>query len=546
MTIAIGKVYEAIGKITHPSIKAYAQKIGAEFVCIDKLKISETSPHYEKFQIYDLLNKYERIAFIDTDIIIREDTPNLFDIVPYTSLGIFNEGRYMDRTEAMMSVCREYEEEIKQWNGNYYNTGVMIISRIHKPLFKKPKKEIWNFYEQSWINLRILKDEYIIEELDYKFNRMCCMDKFIGESRLCSYIVHYAGVLNNLTSLIPDDIAAWKKKIWEKLRRNIAIIVGNSRLGDAVCTEPIVRHMISKCPNDNFIISTDHPGIFKHLEDKQVSIVPLDGIPYERDTPIMHFNTGVLESNKLKHYLTCDYMHMIDFLSLICLRKTLSDKDKQIKLSVSAKGISEVLDAAKGSNPSELILIHPGRGWTSKTFPKEYWNEIISLLIKNGKKIGLIGADVHPKDSVQQGTVEIDSEKCVDFRNLLGTDGLIALISMSPLLITNDSGPLHVAGGFDNQLIVIPTCKHPDLILPWRNGSKYYKTKALYKKILGEDENIDITLTSPYNQLLIGATVPKLVGYKLSEIKGNILDYLPEPSKVVEEALDSCRSSLSG
>ena len=89
LTIAVGDAYQRMSALTHPAIKKYAEKIGADFQCITESDCS--TPHWAKFEIYNLLNKYERILYIDTDILVREDTPNLFEIVPQNELGMFNE-----------------------------------------------------------------------------------------------------------------------------------------------------------------------------------------------------------------------------------------------------------------------------------------------------------------------------------------------------------------------------------------------------------------------------------------------------------------------
>lgn len=46
------------------------------------------SPHYEKFQIYNLLKEYDRIIYVDIDVIINETCPDLFQIVPEKDFGI--------------------------------------------------------------------------------------------------------------------------------------------------------------------------------------------------------------------------------------------------------------------------------------------------------------------------------------------------------------------------------------------------------------------------------------------------------------------------
>lgn len=518
VTIAIGDTYQSLAKMTHASIKAYAEKIGAEFIVIDRQRVSVTSAHYEKFQIADLLNKYERIIYIDTDVIVRDDCPNLFEIVPENRLGAFDEGAIMERRQALLQCAADYNEPLKNektWDGRYYNTGVMVISRMHKDLFKRPEKEIWNYYEQSYLNLQILNREIRMFNLDYKFNRMHALDKKTGEHRLVSYIVHYAGVLNGLDKVIPIDLARWKSGEWKTFRRNIIIGVGQNRLGDNVCAEPTVRFIVNNSPDCNITIQAVFPQLFKHLSDK-ARVCRFDEFEYEWDQAYLHIETACDELSPLKKQITCDSMNMVDFTSIVSIKRTLNDADREIRLGVTPSGIAEVLDVAE-KPVKDMVLVHPGKAWPSKTFPAGYWNEIIGGIAKS-VPVGVIGADM----SLGRGTVPVDlPDNVVDFRNLLSVEGLVAAISMTKALVTNDSGPMHIAGAFDNGIVLLPTCKHPDLVLPMRKGNKYYKTRALYKKINDK--------YSPEQPL------PNLV-----ELEGDICDYLPAPSTVIEAAIGFC------
>ena len=520
VTIAIGDAYRRIAEMTHPSLRDYAKKIGAEFVVIDSTKVSKTSPHYEKFQIYDLLNKYHRIAYIDTDAIVRPDCPSLFDVVKPSEFGAFDEGAVMDRSDAMSSVCEEYGEKIDKWSGQYYNTGVMVVSRVHKQLFKPPPKEVWNFYEQSYINLRLIKDGVAVKPLDHCFNRMNCMDKLTGEHRLRSYVVHYAGVLKGLEGLIPDDLRRWAAGEHERLRRNVVIGIGSNRLGDNICSEPVARYIVNNSSQrTDFTLLAVYPAVLRHLEAPGVRVMGFDDIKYEPDKAYLHVNLAVDEKNPMKRFVTCDTMNMTDFTSIAALRRVLPDHDRRIKLPTSAKGMAELIDIA-GDEPCDfgkLVVVHPGRAWPSKTFPKAWWDEVIAGIAET-RRVAIIGADTWQG----QGTVEVDVPRgAIDFRNILSLEGMFNLLSRAQVLVTNDSGPLHAAGAFDNEIIVIPTCKHPDLIMPWRNGSKYWKAKALYKRLVCDAVPLDLT---------------DLGAHKLHELVGDIMDYLPDPKDVIREA----------
>ena len=136
LTIAVGKNYEIMSNYTHPSIKDYAQRIGADFKVVTESNL--TSPHWEKFvNITDLLDEYDRILYIDTDVLVREDAADIFNVVPEDQLGLFNEMPYTpQRNQSLYEACREHDIVLKNWDGKYYNTGVMVIPRNFKELFK--------------------------------------------------------------------------------------------------------------------------------------------------------------------------------------------------------------------------------------------------------------------------------------------------------------------------------------------------------------------------------------------------------------------------
>ena len=146
VTIAIGDYYQKLAKTTHPLIKNYTIKINADFI-VWKDSGNWTLPHYRKLDIKDLLHKYDRVLYIDTDILIRDDAPNLFDIVPEDSVGMLNEAQFTERSLGMFqSFCAEVGYPLKNWNGKYYNSGVMVISRQHHAMLESPPKEFNHFF----------------------------------------------------------------------------------------------------------------------------------------------------------------------------------------------------------------------------------------------------------------------------------------------------------------------------------------------------------------------------------------------------------------
>jgi hypothetical protein len=489
LTIAVGSLYEKMAELTHPSIKKYADKIGADFLSINENYCS--TPHWEKFQVSELLNTYERIIYLDTDIIVREDAPNLFDVVPGDMLALFNEMPFTpERQFSLMESCKDYGIRLKNWDGRYFNTGVMVIPRTWKSLFIKPEKEIFNYYEQGYLNAKIheqlesVGNEMRVFDLEYKYNRMACMDSFTGEERFASYFIHYAGFpnVNFVMDLIARDLQTWENSKAHnfKYQRHIILDVQGG-LGDQVEAQPGIRYLVEHIyPGDDINVLTHYPVLFKDIAGIKVF---LHG-KFERqpDTPYYSINTLPGPNTTMWSIVSNLLCHTADYCAMAMLRRTLPNKDKNIILNVDPKALENIKKMC-GGDPENIVLVHAGKHWESKTFPEKYWQDIVDGLHKEGMKVCLIG-----KNELTRGVAPVVArDGMIDLRDLLSLEEFIAILSTAKILLSNDSSPIHLAGAFDNWIFLIPSCKHPDHILPYRNGVQNYKTKSLYKRLVLDD-----------------------------------------------------------
>jgi len=521
LTISIGDYYNEVSKLTLPSIKAYAEKIGADFINISEFNKYYITQKWNKFHIHELLNKYNRIIYLDIDILVRDDCPNLFDVVPENKLGMFNEGRYVPRFEFLEQASEYYEEPLKKWNGTFYNSGVMVISRMHKQIFKLPRGQDFVETDQPYINLRILNDKVEMFGLDYKYNRMDILDTICGVSRLDSYIVHYAGAPkeNNIQmDVIKKDIEQWKKdkENGYKYTQNILISV-SAGMGDQICAEPAIRHTCKIYPNANITVVSHWPRLFSHL-----------GVPVMKYDEWKGINDSIItmhtcpEDDKSEHKLSHVLFHPTDYASMSMIKRAIPHDEKTIQLKLEAEDVAYVIDLLKDKNQEKpTIVVHAGKWWPSKTLPLEWWQEIVNKLSEK-LTVVFIGKTVDDK----QGYLPVEVPKDgFDFRDLTSLGELMALISLSRCTLTNDSSPVHIAGAFDNWIVTIPTCKHPDHILPYRNGTQRYKTKALYKRLLVDD-------------LELRSTVFKADSIDTIPAGKTLYDYIPDVDTVVKEVMD--------
>jgi len=535
VTITIGDEFVSLSEITHPNIKAYANKIGADFICIDKCS---STPHWEKFQINNLLNKYDRILYLDTDLIIREDCPNLFDIVPYNQIGAFNEARFVKREYSLLETAQAYgiDPSNINWNGKYYNTGVMLFSKCHKKFLSRPEMEFSNFYEQGYLNLHISmeeshrtkEDDTLMFDLSYDFNRMTCLD-FCGIERHGSYIIHYAGYHyftkpGEILSIIESDIEKWKNDSPEFEYKRRVVVVVSGGMGDQVDAEPTIRYLNNIYKDTAEIIITTHwPRLFHHLPNTVIDhkkFIPDKYVPFYK----MHtFPDPQTVTYSVISNLLCN---TVDYCSIATLQRVLPLKNKIIKLEVLYEDEKELDEVLGGFDISKAVLIHSGRHWNSKTFPVEWWQKVVDI-IGEEVPVCLIGTDDHSNRGAYQLELPSNSFNLID-RTSVGV--LISAISRAPILLSNDSVPVHIAGAFNNWIVVIPTCKHPDHILPYRmdvNGeiSNYHKAVALYKKLTLDDCD-----QRPTTWIEGGAT---------AETKKDSWDaYIHEPEVIAKKVLD--------
>jgi len=358
---------------------------------------------------------------------------------------------------------------------------------------------------------------------------MTCMDQFTGEDRHASYIVHYAGYpsLEWVLSFIPKDIKKWKedKGTGYKYKKHLYISV-NGGLGDQICAEPAIRFMKENLyPNDEMVVATHWPRLFKHLEKLGITVCEHGKADLGEDNA--YFLKSTLPGPETLQWSIVSHLmcHCVDYISMALMKRTLPIKDKQLKLKVELKDVANLMDVV-GDQKFD-IAIHPGRHWDSKTFPVKYWQEIIDGLVKAGKKVCIIGQDSagDPPDYVAgaRGTVDVECpEGAVDLRNLLDLGSSLALLSMTKVLVSNDSAPIHMAGSFDNWIVLIESCKHSDHVLPYRRGRIDYKTVAMAEKLALDDIESRPTQVSETSAEFI--------------IK-DWNEYLPLPSKVISKVV---------
>jgi len=189
---------------SEPLLRLYARKVDADFIVIDEPKIKHPiCPMLEKYQLYNLLDRYERVIFFDADVIVSPKTPDLFKIVPFEEIGAVydnpennSDGEYRKSSimliqELMGDIC---------WRAGYINSGVLVISNIHRNAFQFDKKlyEInqRNMLEQNFTNYNIQRHRLPVYKLSRNFNMISFdgKEEWYYEKERLADVIHLAGM----------------------------------------------------------------------------------------------------------------------------------------------------------------------------------------------------------------------------------------------------------------------------------------------------------------------------------------------------------------
>jgi len=106
-------------------------------------------------------------------------------------------------------------------------------------------------------------------------------------------------------------------------------------------------------------------------------------------------------------------------------------------------------DAVSGL-PDEYAVIVPGARWKTKIWPAEYFAEVASILSISSVVIGS-RADMHTGEEIVRGS----GGRAVSLAGQTTLGQLTDIIRKSRIVITNDSGPMHIAAALNIPVVAI-------------------------------------------------------------------------------------------
>ena len=204
VTVAAGNNCQALLAISGPYMQAYAERVGADFVVCDWPGTSAW-PMSSKYAAWRVLECYERIAYVDVDVLLRPEAVNLFDACEADEVGAVDELCW-HRAQPHFGIEHEYcglREQMGfpsrpvQW---YCNAGVLVLPRSASHLLAPPAElPAYHCAEQDLFNARV---QYHAAEGRIKFRLLdhrCNWQHWIDHDFQCATadaVLHFSGILD--------------------------------------------------------------------------------------------------------------------------------------------------------------------------------------------------------------------------------------------------------------------------------------------------------------------------------------------------------------
>ena len=305
----------------------------------------------------------------------------------------------------------------------------------------------------------------------------------------------------------------------EKGAKNNLLLRLHGGLGDIVCAEPSVRYALNHFKDVKISLVTLYPGLFQHLKFEKV-FTP-ENIAEMKPDEYLLFDSVDTSNELAAEFIAHTLMHGIDYGSLYMWRMILPNAEKEIMLVPSEQ---ERAKASSISQPND-VLIHPGKTWKTRTFPKRWWDEVIQRVSEGGGRPVIIGGDI---DAGRANTIDVNiPPNGIDLRFKLSLMESVALMQASKVLLTNDSAPLHMATPGDTWIGFVSTVKHPDHMYTLRKGVFGWRMQ-------------DFSLGRMYNEIDVCPNKNEAVRVDECDIL-DLLKWLPEPKILTDWALDKLK-----
>jgi len=190
--------------------------------------------------------------------------------------------------------------------------------------------------------------------------------------------------------------------------------------------------------------------------------------------------------------------------------------------------------------PKNYIVIHPVKTWPSRTWEEHRWQKFINIINSYNIPIVAIGKKSFEEGTygTQKPTFDVEIKNGLNLMNKISIHQTWHILNKATLVVTMDSGILHLAGMTDTAIIQLGSSIDPRFRAPYRNNRQDYKYKYISgncKLLCASDMKYYIKYNKEFNKIApipFCLEVPESIGdqnlnseiYKCHPSVGDVID----------------------
>lgn len=101
------------------------------------------------------------------------------------------------------------------------------------------------------------------------------------------------------------------------------------------------------------------------------------------------------------------------------------------------------------------LILQPGARWLNKRWPVEYFAEVMTRLAGQHSGIGFAILGGAEDATLGQAIASAQPGQCLDLTGKLSLPEMVEWIRFSELMVTNDTGPMHVAAALKKRVVAL-------------------------------------------------------------------------------------------
>jgi len=236
----------------------------------------------------------------------------------------------------------------------------------------------------------------------------------------------------------------------------ILVLIGSHSVGDTICAIPTIKHL-SKIYDTKIRVFTYQTELLKNY-------------PYIT----LSDNYNVVENELLIETFRPDlFVHTrTDIRQLHAISAGFQLLPNEMEIDFYPDPYEPIENL-----PENYIVIHPSKTWPSRTWEKERWQELVNKLNSINIPVVIVGKDSSETGTyhIQKPVYELNIKNGLNLINKINIHQTWHVLNKSSIIITMDSGILHLAGTTDSHIIQLGSSINPFFRAPYRKGTQIYK-----------------------------------------------------------------------